>query len=293
MDKDLIEFLGFYEDEVITKRDKIDSDKLPDEEYKILKVKVFLVGLITNETINKLNSKSTKYKEFINLKNLELEDLKNNDKLLCDTDLVLLVGEYDDAKAMTKIEYILQNAELRDIKTVLLLSMNNTNKDLIKEISTKTDVLVPIIDNQAQKYEQNAFNFLDRNNLKEELAQQYLNTILEFAPKCVGVIEPLGIIDILTHNKGIAYVSSATATGEGKAEKAASLALNNIYSWKDYKDCKILLMTISGGESLGLLEINDAAQLIAESYGDEETVLFTVVIDESIMSEIRVSIVGI
>jgi cell division GTPase FtsZ len=41
------------------------------------------------------------------------------------------------------------------------------------------------------------------------------------------------------------------------------------------------LLTFSGGMDLGLLEINDAAQLIADNYGDEETILFTVVIDES------------
>ena len=88
-------------------------------------------------------------------------------------------------------------------------------------------------------------------------------------------------------------VSSASATGKGKAEKAAALALSNVYSFKNYKDCKILLLTFSGGASLGLLEINDAAQLIEENYGEDETILFTVVIDERMGSEMRVCIVGI
>ncbi|MBZ9623247.1 hypothetical protein G9F71_010315 [Clostridium sp. FP2] len=62
---------------------------------------------------------------------------------------------------------------------------------------------------------------------------------------------------------------------------------------KNYKDCKILLLNFTGGESLSLLEINGAAQLIADNYGTEETILFTTVIDESVENEMRVSILGI
>ncbi|MBW9158739.1 hypothetical protein [Clostridium tagluense] len=294
MDKELLQYLGANGKEVVTNYGDIDSEKLLDDEYKILNVKVFSVGLLDNETINKLNTQSTDYKKFINLKEVELEALKNNDELLSETDLVLLIGEYEDTKAMAKLEYIIQNAGLRDIKTVLMLSVNNNiDNDLIREISTKVDVLVPIIDNKVQHYAQNAFSFLDKNNLKAELAQQYINTILEFAPERISVIAPIDIIDIFTHNKGIAYVSSASATGEGRAERAAALALSNIYSLKDYKDCKILLLTFSGAESLGLIEINDAAQVIVDKYSDEETILFTVGLDESMGSEMRVSVMGI
>ena len=195
---------------------------------------------------------------------------------------------------MAKLEYIIENAGLSHIKTILLLSVNNNiDKNLLREISPKADVLVPIIDNEIQQYGQNAFRSLDKKNLKQELAQQYINTILEFAPECAGVIAPIDIIDTFTYHKGIAYVSSAASTGKGRAESAATDALSNIYSLKDYKDCKIILLTFSGGKSLGLLEINDAAKVIAEKYGDEETILFTVGLDESMDTEMRVSIIGI
>jgi cell division GTPase FtsZ len=176
----------------------------------------------------------------------------------------------------------------------LLLGVNNNiNENLIREISRCVDVLIPIIDKAAEQCEQNAFSFLDKNNFKVELALQYITAILEFVPKCPSIIEPLDIISIFTHYKGIAYVSCASATGEDRAKKVASLALSNIYSMKSYKDCKVLLLTFSGGKDLGLLEINDAAQLIADNYGDEETILFTVVIDESMGNKMRVSIIGV
>lgn len=293
MDKELLQCLGANEDEIVTNYGHTVADNLLEGEYKVLNVKVFSVGLLTNETIKKFNSQSAEYKKFINLKDVELEALKNNEELLCETDLVLLIGEYDDAKGMIKLEYILQSATLRDIKTILLLSVNNIDENLLKEISTKVDVLVPIIDNEVQQYAQNAFRALDKKNLKEELAQQYVNAILEFAPEFASVIAPIDIIDTFTHHKGIAYVSSSSAVGEGRAESAATDALSNIYSLKDYKECKMILLSFSGGESLGLLEINDAAQLIADMYSDEETILFTVGLDESMGSEMRVSIIGI
>jgi hypothetical protein len=294
MDKGLLEFLGIDVEDIITTYEDIDADKTFNDEYKTLKVKVFSVGTFASETINKLNTEITDNKKFINLKDIELQALKNNDELLSDTDLVLLIGEYEDTEAMEKLEYIIENSGSKDIKTVLLLSMDsNMDNDLIRAISAKVDVLVPIIDKGVQQYEQNAFSSLDINNLKEELAQQYINTILEFTPEDASFFTPIDILDSFTHYKGIAYVSSATASGEGKAEKAAALALSNIYSLKNYKDCKILLLTFTGGENLGLLEINDAAQLIADDYGTEETILFTVAVDENMGSEMRVSVVGI
>jgi hypothetical protein len=294
MDKDLIEFLGLSEKDLITTYEDIASDKILNEEYKTLKVKVFSLGLLTKDTINKLNTDSTYNKKFINLKDIELQTLKNNYELLCETDLVLLIGEYEDSEGRIKLQYIMANARSEDIKTVLLLSMpSDIDNNLIRDISTKVDVLVPIIDKGVQEYQRNAFSSLDKDNLKEDLALQYINTILEFAPEGESFFTPINILDTFTHHKGLAYVASASASGESRAKKAASLTLSNIYSLKNYKDCKILLLTFTGGENLGLLEINDAAELIAGNYGDEETILFTVAVDESMGNEMRVSVVGI
>ena len=205
MDKSLFHFLGFDEEGAIEKYEDIESDEVYIDINNVLNVKVFSVGVLTDEIINKLDTESTEYKKFINLKNVELEALENNYELLNEADLVVLIGEYEDTKAMTKLEYIIQKARSKAIKTVLLLSVNNSiNKEVLRDISSKADVLVPIIDSEAMRYEQNAFSFLDKNNLKAELAKQYINTILEFAPNSVSILASIDIIGTFTHHKGIA-----------------------------------------------------------------------------------------
>ena len=294
MYKDLLQVLGENEEDIIISNEDIDSDKTYIDEYEILKVKVFSAGVFGNKTIKKLNLEDTEYKKFINLNDIELEELKNNNELLGETDLVVQIGEYEDTEAMTKLQYVMQDAGSKDIKTVLLLSMpSNIEYNLIREISTKVDVFVPIIGSEVQQYEQNVFSSIDKQKLKEELAQLYISTILGLTPECVSVFAPIDIIDTFTHYNGIAYIGSAVATGEGRAEKAASLALSNTYSLKNYKDCKILLLNFTGDESLSLQEINDAAQLIVDKYDAEETILFTVAVDENMEGEMRVSVVGL
>ncbi len=168
MDKDLMDFLGLDENEIITKQEDTDSDKNYNYINNTLKVKIFLVGVLTNENIKKIKTQSTENKKFINLKYVEFEDLKNKDESLYETDFVVLIGEYEDAKGMTKLEYIMQQSRVRNIKTVLLLSMNNyMDNNLIGEISAKVDVLVPIIDKSVQEYEQNAFSCLDKKILRQ------------------------------------------------------------------------------------------------------------------------------
>src|SRR5206468_12469124 len=53
-----------------------------------------------------------------------------------------------------------------------------------------------------------------------------------------------------------------------------------------------VLMNISGGSDLGLFEINEAAQLVADAAHAEANIIFGAVIDDALGDEVRVTVIA-
>ena len=53
-----------------------------------------------------------------------------------------------------------------------------------------------------------------------------------------------------------------------------------------------VLLSISGGSDLGLFEINEAAQLVAEAAHPEANIIFGAVIDDALGDEVRVTVIA-
>ncbi|MGZ6827200.1 MAG: cell division protein FtsZ, partial [Mycobacteriales bacterium] len=52
------------------------------------------------------------------------------------------------------------------------------------------------------------------------------------------------------------------------------------------------LISISGGSDLGLFEINEAAQLVADAAHPDANIIFGAVIDDALGDEVRVTVIG-
>jgi cell division protein FtsZ len=53
-----------------------------------------------------------------------------------------------------------------------------------------------------------------------------------------------------------------------------------------------VLLNISGGSDLGLFEINEAAQLVADAAHPEANIIFGAVIDDALGDEVRVTVIA-
>src|SRR5205823_3078125 len=53
-----------------------------------------------------------------------------------------------------------------------------------------------------------------------------------------------------------------------------------------------VLMNISGGSDLGLFEINEAAQLVADAAHADANIIFGAVIDDALGDEVRVTVIA-
>ncbi|UQX13102.1 cell division protein FtsZ [Candidatus Mycobacterium methanotrophicum] len=91
---------------------------------------------------------------------------------------------------------------------------------------------------------------------------------------------------------GTALMGIGSARGDGRALKAAEIAINSPLLEASMEGAQGVLMSIAGGSDLGLFEINEAASLVQDAAHQEANIIFGTVIDDSLGDEVRVTVIA-
>jgi len=77
---------------------------------------------------------------------------------------------------------------------------------------------------------------------------------------------------------GTALMGIGAARGDGRALKAAEIAINSPLLEASMEGAQGVLMSVAGGSDLGLFEINEAASLVQDAAHPEANIIFGTVI---------------
>lgn len=92
---------------------------------------------------------------------------------------------------------------------------------------------------------------------------------------------------------GDALMGSGTASGENRAIIAAEQATTSpLLDGADISGARGVLINITGGSTLGMFEVGEAASLIQQASGDGANVIWGMVIDEKMGDDIRVTVIA-
>ena len=91
---------------------------------------------------------------------------------------------------------------------------------------------------------------------------------------------------------GSALMGIGNARGEDRAAVAAEMAIASPLLEASMDGAHGVLLNISGGSDLGLFEINEAAQLVADAAHPEANIIFGAVIDDALGDEVRVTVIA-
>lgn len=94
-------------------------------------------------------------------------------------------------------------------------------------------------------------------------------------------------------NAGSALMGIGTASGDKRAEEAARAAINSPLLELSINGAKGVLFSISGGDDLGMLEVQEAAKAITEAIDPNAKVIFGTVHDTSLKkNEVKVTVIA-
>ncbi len=101
-------------------------------------------------------------------------------------------------------------------------------------------------------------------------------------------------VKTIMENQGIAHMGIGKASGgENRAIEAAKQAIKSpLLETSIDGGAKAVLLNITGGEDLGLFEVNEAADLIRQSVDQDANIIFGAGIDESLKEEIKITVIA-
>jgi cell division protein FtsZ len=91
---------------------------------------------------------------------------------------------------------------------------------------------------------------------------------------------------------GSALMGIGSARGEARATRAAELAISSPLLETSIDGAHGVLLSIAGGSDIGLFELSEAAELVAQAAHPDANIIFGTVIDDALGDEVRVTVIA-
>ena len=159
----------------------------------------------------------------------------------------------------------------------------------IESLKGKVDTLVVIPNDKLLQIIDRKTSVLEAFKMADDVLRQGVQGISDLI--AIPGLVNLDFADVKTImlNQGMAHMGVGRASGENKAEDAAKEATQSPLLETSIKG---VIINITGGEDLGLHEVNTAAELVQRSVDPEANIIFGTVTDPSMQDEIQITVIA-
>lgn len=168
-----------------------------------------------------------------------------------------------------------------------------TNAEIgITDIKNNVDTLITIPNDRLLSIAEKKTSMIEAFKMADDVLRQGVQGISDLIA-VPGLIN-LDFADVRTImlDTGLAHMGIGKGSGEGRATEAAKQAISSPLLETSIEGAKGVLLNITGGANLGLLEVNEAAELISSVADPEANIIFGAVIDEKLQDEIRITVIA-
>lgn len=162
----------------------------------------------------------------------------------------------------------------------------------IQAFKEKVDTLIVIPNDKL-------LEIVERNTPMIEAFREADNVLRQGVQGITDLIAIPGLINLdfadvktIMTEKGSALMGVGVATGENRAVEAAKKAISSPLLESSIEGAKGVLMNITGGLSLSLYEVTEAAQIVQSAADEEVNLIFGSVINENLNDEIIVTVIA-
>ncbi len=162
----------------------------------------------------------------------------------------------------------------------------------IEELKNRVDTLVTIPNDRLLQVAEKKTTMLEAFQMADEILQQGIQGISDLI--AVPSMINLDFADVKTvmFDRGIGHMGIGKAAGDERAVEAAKLAIKSPLLETSIDGAKAVLINITGGQDLGLFEVNEAADLIRQSVDGDANIIFGAGVDESLEEEIKITVIA-
>ncbi len=165
-------------------------------------------------------------------------------------------------------------------------------EDGIENLKNNVDTLITIPNNRLLNIIDKKTSMLDAFHIADDVLRQGVQGISDLI--IVPGLINLDFADVKTimSNSGSALMGIGEGSGEDAAVEAMRMAINSPLLETSIKGAKSVLLNVTGGADLGLMQVNEASNAIAEAVHEDANIIFGTAIDETLEDKVRVTIVA-
>ncbi|MFY9176463.1 MAG: cell division protein FtsZ [Caldicoprobacterales bacterium] len=162
----------------------------------------------------------------------------------------------------------------------------------IAELKERVDTLVTIPNDRLLQVVEKRTSMLEAFKIADDVLRQGVQGISDLI--AVPGLVNLDFADVRTimKEKGLSHMGIGRGTGENRAVEAAKQAIQSPLLETTIDGATGILLNITGGDSLGLFEVNEAAELVAQAAHPDANIIFGAVIDENLDDEISITVIA-
>jgi len=162
----------------------------------------------------------------------------------------------------------------------------------IQQLKEKVDTLVTIPNDRLLQVAEKRTSLSEAFRIADDILRQGVQGISDLIA-VPGLIN-LDFADVKTimKERGLAHMGIGRATGENRAIEAAKQAIHSPLLETTIEGSRGVLLNITGSSNLGLFEVNEAAELVAQAADPNANIIFGAVIDDSLPDEIRITVIA-
>ncbi len=162
----------------------------------------------------------------------------------------------------------------------------------IESLKTKVDTLVVIPNDKLLQIIDRKTSIIEAFRMADDVLRQGVQGISDLIANPGLVNLDFADVKTIMLNTGMAHMGIGRASGENRAEDAAKEAIQSPLLETSIEGARGVIINITGSSSLGLQEVNTAAELVQRSVDPEANIIFGTVIDESLEDEILITVIA-
>ncbi|MPZ86813.1 MAG: cell division protein FtsZ [Nitriliruptorales bacterium] len=162
----------------------------------------------------------------------------------------------------------------------------------IERLREAVDTLIVIPNDRLLEISDEETSVLQAFKLADNVLLQGVQGITDLITTPGLINTDFADVSTVMRDAGSALMGIGKARGENRALEAARMAISSPLLEASIDGARGVILAIAGGSDLGLHEVNEAAEIIADAADIDANIIFGAVIDDGLGDEVKVTVIA-
>jgi len=162
----------------------------------------------------------------------------------------------------------------------------------IAELKKNVDTLIIIPNDRLLQMIDRKTSLMDAFSIVDLVLQQGVKGISDLITVHGLINLDFADVKAIMSDAGSALMGIGSARGENRAAEAAKQAIDSPLLETNIDGAKGVLINITGGRNMTMLEIDEAAKIITDAVAPDANIIFGAVLDEELEDDIKITVVA-